>query len=518
MIKQWFLLFMWMVLLAEFGFSQTLPWIQDDRTEAEWYSELKLRFPDSFSQFESYPDSWEKWIDSAPALNNGFFTVWNNELQKRYVQYEPSLLRINLIAYGTLLGSSTPVFTKNIRGMGYGGAWAGFGQHTVFSSLFQIDNDASLDPDYRGRITNVLNNQRVEGFLIHRHAYIKTQWDWFEAMAGKNKLSWGPTLTNSLILSQAAPPLDLIWFRYTAGPFRLTHFFSQLDYSLFKMDGKLLPVDTEIQRNLAGVRLESRLTQHLTAGISQTILFPTRTPGIRLVYLNPLVTYFGERENIGLSQLDDNINYGVDLAYRLPGLYSFSSVLIDDFSLDGKVNNKLGFQVGTEISDPVLPFPATLQIEFTKINPKVYTVKSTGGPLWLNYVFYAKMVSITEPDFSKGAILGNPIGPDAWQVFTRIKYWDFYPFRLETAILYQVLGKQNSLLTTGSPYKRNETRAFYEIKTGYEWTGWIVTSLFVQNRTTLNAGHFKPNTSDWIVGGKFEMDLGYSYRAGKTIF
>lgn len=518
MMKQISALFFFIFLFFKTGFSQSLPWIQDDRTEFEWYSELKLRFPESFSQFESLPENWDNWLESNPTLNSGFLSAWNKELQKRYVHYEPSLFRINLMAYGTLQGASKPVFTKNIRGTGYGGGWAALGQHTVISSVFQIDNDASLDPDYRGRITNILNNQMVDGFLIHKHAYIKTKWDWFEAMAGKNKLSWGPTSTSSLILSHSAPPLDLIWFRYTAGPFRLTHFFSQLDYSLFKMDGKTLLTDTEIQRNFAGVRFEAKVTQNLTAGISQTILFPTRTPGIRLVYLNPLVTYFGERENVGLSQLDDNINYGADLSYRVSGLHSYGTLLIDDFSLDGKVNNKIGIQAGTELSDPVLPFPASFLIEFTKINPKVYTVKSNGGPLWLNYVFYGKMVSITEPDFSKGSILGNPLGPDSWQIFTRFKYWDFYPFKIESAILYQVLGTQNSLITTGTSFKRNETRAFYEIKTGYEWTGWMVTSFFIQNRTYINASHLKQNTSDWIVGGKFEMDLGYTYRAGKTLF
>lgn len=497
--------------------SQTLPWVQDDRYESEWYSELKLRYPDSFSSFESNPESWEHWLGSNTIPNSIFLKVWNQELQQRYSRQDSTVFPINFIAYGSLSGASEPVYTKNIRGTGYGGAWARFGKNTVFSSLFQLDNDASTDSDYRGRTSNVLNNSKVNGFLIHKHAYIYYKWNWFEFMGGKNKIGWGPTSTNSLILSQSAPPLDLIWFRYTARAFRLTHFFSQMDYSVFK-ESSNLDSDTEIQRNLAGVRIETLVTNKLTAGISQTILFPTRSPGFRIVYLNPLVTYFGERENIGLSSLDDNINYSADLSFRIPGLHSYTSILVDDFSLDGKVNNKVGFQIGTELSDPVLPLLSSFLIEFTKINPKVYTVKNTGGPLWLNYVFYGKMLSITEPDFSNGSILGNPLGPDAWQIYTKIKYWDFYPFRIEAAILYQVLGKENSLIAEIPSFERNETHAIYEIKTGYEWTGWMVTTVFVQNRTQINTGHQRENSTDWLIGGKFEMDLGYTYRAGEPLF
>lgn len=499
--------------------SQTLPWVQDDRSESEWYSELKLRYPDSFSSFESNPETWEKWLSASKILNSKFEKVWNQELRQRYTQQDTSAFFMNFMAYGSLTGASKPMYTKYIRGTGYGGAWAKLGKYTVFSSIFQIDNDVSIDNDYRGRTLNVVNNEQVKGFLIHKHAYISFKMGWFEAMGGKNKIGWGPTSTSSLILSHSAPPLDLIWFRYTAGSFRVTHFFSQMDYSIFsKKDNPSLLSDTEIQRNLAGVRIEARVTNNLTAGLSQTILFPTRSPGFRIVYLNPLVTYFGERENIGLSALDDNINYSADLSFRIPGLHSYASLLIDDFSLDGTVNNKLGFQIGTELSGPVFSFPASFLIEITKINPKVYTVKNTGGPLWLNYVFYGKMLSITQPDFSNGSILGHPLGPDAWQIYTRLKYWDFYPFRMDAAFLYRVFGKENTLIAQGSPFERDESHAFYEIKTGYEWTGWMVTSLFVQNRTQINSRHFRQNTSDWLIGGRFEMDLGYTYRSGKTLF
>ncbi len=508
-------LFLWFPFVL---FSQNLPWVQDAGDETLWYQELKLREPGAFQPFESSPESWESWLKSG-TLKSGFSSVWRETLSNRYQIGNPDSFRVAVSGLGRLSGTNVPVSTEKVRGTSVGGFWFSPNSHLVFSTALQVDNDAGMDSDYRGRISNELNNNSIKGFLFHRHAYVAGKWSWFEFTAGKQKISWGPTNSYSMLVGLSSPPPDLLWFRYTAGPFRLTHFYAQLDYSTYPADGIRLTKKTDIQRNLAGIRLEAVVFKGFTASLSQTILFPTTSPGFRLGYLNPLITYFGERENVGLSQLDDNIGYQGDVSWRLPGLHAYTSVLVDDFSIDGTVGHKLGIQGGSEISDPVLPFLGTVVLEYTRLMPKVYTVKSNGGPLWLNYVFYGKMNSITETDFTKGSILGHPIGPDAWQILIKARIWEIYPVIPQIAVLYQVAGTQNELLpSVTNPLKFPEKRIFSELKVGYDWMGRISVSSFIQHRYFVNFAHESGSKSDWLAGGSIQVDLSYSWNPGLTLF
>ncbi|NUQ80904.1 MAG: hypothetical protein HUU10_04765 [Bacteroidetes bacterium] len=490
--------------------AQVHPWIQTDRQEFLWMNEMKLRYPGSFSPFESYPADWSVWLEDHQVNLPTMVDAWNQQLRSDYVKRnadEPGLL--HGLLYGSLQSMTKPEFDYHVRGSLYGGIWGQLGDHLLGASVLQIDSDASHDTDYRGRWVNRVNETRVDGYLIHKYSYLRAGWGWFDMMVGKQKLSWGATQTSSMMLSHAAPPGDLIWFRYRWKAIQLVHFFSQMDHSTFDSSA-YFQQPTELQRNLLGTRLEARITNRLTVAVSQTVLFPTTGFGVKLSYLNPLITFFGERQNTGTTALDDNVSYSFDGSYRFPGLHGYGSVMLDDVSIDGLVSNKIGFQAGLEWSDPLWSLPLTVGLEWTRIMPKTYTVKDANGPLWLNYVFYSKMIDHNLKDLSAGSILGHPAGPDSWQVFYKARWWQWYPVWLELSGQYTVYGKGNLLVpdaVNGLNYQRKQFRNDSRLTATWEYKPGMQASTWLQWIAIKNPVHQLGFRNDLLLGVTLRLDL-----------
>lgn len=501
--------------------AQLFTWIQPESQEMLIYQELKLRQPEKFSSQESYPFSWKEYFNDknqTPSFNN-----WNNLLNQKYTIYTvKDSSYLTLANAGSTTISRLPLSTKVVRMTDYTTISGQINPYLTFSTSVQLDTDASMDNDYKGRVSNAVNDQTINGFLIHKHAYLLTGSNGFEAMFGKQKLSWGPTLTESMMLSDAAPAHDLLWFRYSWNFIRLTHFWSMLDHHVYDPQGNLTQKE-ELVRHLLGTRIELQLGERWAFGVSQTNLFATEGFGINLSYLNPLTSYFGEHQNNGLMKLDDNIAYQADLSYRRPGLFSFGSLFIDDVSLDGTDNNKLGLQLGGEISDPILNFPSTFSAQFTVIAPKVYTVKSNNGPIWLNYVVYSKMLDYDKKDLNRGSILGNSLGPDSWQFFLRHRLWNYYPFWYETTFVYQSLGKKNTLL----PLSTNPLKEFYDydeqhirikFSLNYDYQLMAKFSSFIIFSDIRNPNHQSGRSQDFNIGINAQFDVYAILHLKNTLF
>lgn len=497
---------------------QSLPWIQFENQESLFYQELRLRNPGEFVSFESYPYDWKYYLQHQKGKPS-FNTKWTKYISDKYsFMLNDSSDHLGIEDQGIFRYGSEIIDTKPVRLTNYLSGYGKISRYLLFSTSLQMDTDASKDSDYRGRTENAVNESPVQGFLIHKHAYLKTEVSGFEGMFGKQKLSWGPSITHSLILSNNIPALDQLWFRYSWKSIRLTHFWAQMDHSVYDST-QYFTEKTELSRNLFGTRAEFRITENLNLGISQTMIFPVKGFGFKLDYLNPLITFFGERQNTGISELDDNVTYETDLSYRRPGFNIFTSVLVDDYSLDGTVGNKLGFQLGAEISDPILNFPATFSLEYTKINPKTYTVKSSLGPVWLNYVYYSKMNGYNIKDLSNGSIIGHPNGPDSWQLYFRNRLWQWYPFWFETEVVYRSFGLESSLLPINSPSKmfdimQSETIAKFSSHFDYE--NRLRSSVFFIYDYTKNPDHISGESSDIIFGLNLSFDLYYYYRLSDT--
>ena len=515
-------------VLLGFGFilsvsAQQYPWVQFDSQEAMMYTEMQLRNPERFNSFESYPYSWKEFLAADKTENQ--FLLWQKYISEKYHPFSiADSSNLTISNSGILTASKTPMFTKNVRMTDYTILSGQINPYLTFSTSLQMDNDASLDSDYKGRISNDVNNNPIQGFLIHKHAYLLGGSGGFEAMFGKQKISWGPTLTHSLIISESAPAFDLLWFRYSWNFVRLTHFWAQLDHHLYKKQS-ILTEDTELVRHLLGTRLEFRISDRWSAGISQTILFATEGFGFKLNYLNPLTTYFGERQNTGITRLDDNISYHADLSFRDEGIFGFGNILVDDYSLDGTVGNKLGFQIGGEISDPVLPFPSTISVQFTTIAPKTYTVKANNGPVWLNYTVYAKMIDSDQKDLSKGTIIGSPLGPDSWQIFLRHRLWNFYPFWFETSFVLENRGKENNLLPiqiAPNQYKDtfdvDETHTRIKFSFNYDYESSAKLSSFLIYSDIRNPNHQSGKSQDFNVGITAQFDVYTILHLKRTLF
>ncbi len=509
-----FLLFLLSVELS----GQSLPWIQLENQESVFFQELRLRDPKAFVSFESYPYDWKYFLQHQ-SEKSAFQASWNTYLNDKYnFILKDTSDYLGIEDFGSLRYGSKNIDTKPVRLSNYLNGYGRISRYLLFSTALQMDTDASKDNDYRGRTVNAVNDSPVQGFLIHSHAYLKTEFSGFEGMFGKQKLSWGPSITHSMILSDNIPALDQVWFRYTWKSIRLTHFWAQMDHTVFDSSQYFIE-KTELTRNLFGTRAEFRITENLNFGISQTMIFPVKGFGFKLDYLNPLITFFGERQNTGISELDDNVTYETDLSYRQSGLNLFTSVLVDDYSLDGTVGNKLGFQLGAEISDPLLNFPATFSLEYTRINPKTYTVKSSSGPVWLNYVYYSKMNGTNVKDLTNGSIIGHPNGPDSWQLYFRNRLWLWYPYWFETEIVYKSFGLESSLLPINTSTKRYDilqTETIAKFTSHFDYKNRVKASVFFLYDYLKNPDHISGKNSNVIIGLNISFDLYYNYKLSDT--
>lgn len=510
-----------MILLCQslISYGQIQRWIQDNDMERVWYDEIRLRQFQG-KVFESYPVSWQQHHFSTDIPSFIPYNSWKNWSQDFLFSFDTDdTVIIRLFSHGEAKTRQHYRELKDYRLTNRTGVDIRIEKHILFSSALQLDTDAGMDPDYKGRSGNQINNQEVNGYLFHRYAYIKGEFQWLEWMVGKQKISFGPSITHSLILSEHAPPMDLLWFRFNMNAIRITAFYGFLDHSTY-ISPKLPTNEMEIYRHLAGHRFELAVTKNLNMGATQTILIPSASNSIQVKYFNPMITYFGERENEGLSVLDDNIGYGMDITWRQSGLKSYSEIFLDDYSLDGTVVNKIGLSVGFQLSDPILPIPLTISSEFTRISPKTYTVKTENGPVWLDYVMYPKLLPNHLKDLNQPSILGNPLGPDSWQWFFDVKYWGFYPFWLNVSLTVLNKGSENNLsgqaILPGLDY--SEKRLKFATSLTYDWVGWGYLSCFVHYDDYGKIAMTNTSRSDVFFGLKGSLNIQWQTPIANTIF
>ncbi|MCX5800995.1 MAG: hypothetical protein NTX17_06370 [Candidatus Eisenbacteria bacterium] len=275
------------------------------------------------------------------------------------------------------------------------------------SHRFRVDTNVSEDPGFLGRPWR----DELGGYVAN--GYGKLALGPFEFLLGRDKVSWGPGKSGSLILSDLAPPMDMICMSLHLGRVTATGFFTTLGD--LKLEGSV-PYEADslypgevISRHLSGHRLDVRITRDLEVGLSETVVYGGPDRGLEPGYINPLCFYYAEQWNLNEN---DNPMWSFDATWwPKERLQLYGQFLVDDYQFERKSSTdkeppEIAFLLGLHSGDPFGLLNTSVNLEYVRVNPWTYS-----QPLpWNKYVY-------------GGALLGHPLGPDADAFYVSVTRW-----------------------------------------------------------------------------------------------
>ena len=294
----------------------------------------------------------------------------------------------------------------------------------------------------------------------------------FEMGVGRESLWWGPGYNGALLLSNNAPPMNLI----RAGsrlPFHLPGFLDPL--GIWQLTGFLarLERDRDVPHPLLlGVRIGYSPTSFLEIGLNRMTMWEGEgRPG--LSFVDFLELYFSDPNRAG--EFEVNELASLDVKIRLPSI-----PWIQGGSFYGEVGGEdeadffpadIGFLAGIYLTG--LFNQATFDFRAEYANNHV-----PGSPgVWYNHFIY------TSGYTHKGLVLGHTMGSDAESIFIQLsKEW------VENLSLIFSFDQERHFLS--SPVKEKKREFVFEFKSRFGWLKplWILSYEFeaIQNRNGIS--------------------------------
>jgi hypothetical protein len=294
-----------------------------------------------------------------------------------------------------------------VRGIGSGWVVASVLGGVTIAHRFRVDSRIEDDASFLGRVWR----GDVGGYVAN--GYIQISRGPLEALLGRDKLQWGAGRSGSLILSGAAPPLDMVNVTLDFGRVRATGFFTSLDEMRLE---KAVPFEHDslqagdvVKRHVSGHRIDIRVLPSLEIGLSETIVYGGPDRGLEPGYLNPLNFFYAQQWNLSKN---DNPIWSLDACWwPKDRLQVYGQMVVDDYQFEHKGERdkepaEVGFLVGFHSGDPFGLAGVSLTGEYVRVNPWTYN-----QPLPWNRYKYGD------------AVLGHPIGPDADALFMKVGKW-----------------------------------------------------------------------------------------------
>jgi hypothetical protein len=178
---------------------------------------------------------------------------------------------------------------------------------------------------------------------------------------GRDNLSWGRSHTAGLFLSGLAPSMDMLKLQF------------QLGRALFTWSHAELRSDFS-RKWLSAHRVEFRAAKGVDIGIHEAVVYGDR--GLEPAYLNPFLPYLVAQHSLGDR---DNLVMGLDASCtRIRNFGLYGELFIDDLFAPWDVfndywGNRLAFTAGGHWVDPAGLRDTDLSVEYTRIEPYVYT-------------------------------------------------------------------------------------------------------------------------------------------------
>ncbi|MBL8006299.1 MAG: hypothetical protein JNJ56_02115 [Ignavibacteria bacterium] len=246
-------------------------------------------------------------------------------------------------------------------------------------------------------IENITNYEFVTGYL--KYYTEPDEGMGLSVQLGREQLKYGVGYSERLALSGDSPDMNFLKFKFDYGILHFSSIFASTvgEYS----DNR----DLRYTKYFTANRLKLSFENLFEAGIGETVI---SSRGIELGYVNPLIFYkflemsLQDRDN-GTLFFDLQTHFLKD--FELQGTFFLDENILSNLSDMSKATNKSAYQVGFFYYEPLGLRDFSLQFEYTKIRPFVYS-------------HYDQENTYT----SFGTILGHSMGPNADQIFTKLNY------------------------------------------------------------------------------------------------
>lgn len=252
--------------------------------------------------------------------------------------------------------------TEDRRGINRAGGYmfASFGKtgRWVARCRVRLDSDATYDTRHRG----IRWEERLTGNVDD--AYLKGIWGSWELFWGRNFTKWGRSDHDGLLLSGFAPPLDYARIAWRRSRFHFQYFVAVLD-------DQFGPGGIQINRYLAGHRVDFRPWRWLELAVSEVVVFGGAEQSLEWYYLNPFLPYYWEQQN---EERDDNPLWSMEFSiYPYGGWELYGELLIDDFQIDfSSEPHQIGGLAGLHITAPFGFSRSYHTVEYSRVNTSVY--------------------------------------------------------------------------------------------------------------------------------------------------
>lgn len=217
---------------------------------------------------------------------------------------------------------------------------------------------------------------------------------------GREQLTFGYGYGSKLQLSGDSPNMDFLKINFKYGVLRYD-FIHASTVGNFSYD-----YSQRYTKYFVANRLGLSFKNLFDIDINEEVIYSGR---LEFAYLNPLAFYHFVEKSL---QDRDNKNIGVEFqTHFLKNIQFQGNLFVDDIdgfkALVGKTSahQKLGYQIGTYIYQPLNISDLSFVLEYTKIRPYTYT-----------------HITPAEAYDAYGIGLGHRIGPNADEIYSRLSY------------------------------------------------------------------------------------------------
>ena len=222
----------------------------------------------------------------------------------------------------------------------------------------------------------------------------------FGIMLGRDTNIWGRG-DRSLMFSGYGAPYDMLRIDTSFWRIRFVSFAAEIEQYpaiadfYYPAPAGVSPDSVAVKKYLSGHRIEINITDRFSLGLHEAVVYGGRWD---VAYLNPVMFYKGAEHANGDH---DNSLMGMDMNLIMGrGMSIYGELLIDDITTTKLgtdwYGNKLAFQAGMYTVDPPLLDDGDIRIEYTRLNPWVYTHRYPID----SFTHY-------------GDVLGHPAGPNS---------------------------------------------------------------------------------------------------------
>ena len=268
------------------------------------------------------------------------------------------------------------------------------------SSSFATTLDPRLTYNFKyvENIENIGNYDFTEGYLRYYTEPAKDMSLAFQI--GREKIKFGYGYGSKLVLSGDHPVLDFLKLDFNYGVFSFTSLHAST-VGVYNIDHSL-----NYTKFIAMNRFKLHFDNLIEFGLGEDIIYSER--GIDLAYLNPLAFYkfeemsLQDRDN-GALWLDFQTHFIKDV--EIQGTYFLDDDPLGNLQDFSSYINKTGYQFGVFWYSPFSINDLSVVLEYTRIRPYVYSHSNPKD----TYTAWNQ-------------ILGDRIGPNSDEIFTRISY------------------------------------------------------------------------------------------------